>query len=124
MGILAAANGTPNLNGIVTLGLPKTAVLGWNWKDMFAAAARLQPDEPFFAIEPLLQKTPVPVWMIYGTADEYTNAATTDRLFAAANEPKQIVKVAGANHRFDARTTELNQALQNGLAWVRTAKSR
>ncbi len=124
MGILAAAAGSPNLTGIVTLGLPKTAVLSWNWKDMFAAAAHLQVPEPFFEVEPLLQETAVPVWMIYGTADEYTSMATTNRLYDAANEPKRLVKVPGANHRFDAHTAQLNQALQEGLTWVRAARSR
>jgi type IV secretory pathway VirJ component len=120
MGVLAAAeDSSPSLNGVITLGLPRTAVLGWNWRDMLAAAARMEPNEPFIETEPLLRKTTeTPIWMIYGSADEYTNMAATDRLFAAANEPKHIVKVPGANHRFDSRTAELNRALQEGLAWI------
>jgi dienelactone hydrolase len=122
MGILAAVASNPDLEGVVTLGLPDRAVLGWNWRDMLAAAARLNPNEPYFEIEPLLRRTPgTPLWMIYGSADEYTNPASTKRLFAAANEPKHIVQVPGANHRFDSRTEELYQALRDGLLWVKQA---
>jgi len=126
MGVLAATSSTnPGLRGVVTLGLPESAVLGWNWKDMLTAAAHLQPNEPYFEVDPLLRKTKTtPVWMIYGTADEYTNVATTDRLFAATNAPKHIVKVPGANHRFDSRRTELYQALQDGLLWVDSARQQ
>ncbi len=126
MGVLAAAvNTNPVLRGVLTLGLPDSAVLGWNWKDMLAAAAHLQPNEPYVEMEPLLRKTKTtPLWMIYGTADEYTNMAVTDRLFAAANSPKHMVKVPGANHRFDSRRTELYQALQDGLLWVDSARQQ
>ncbi|MEO8100631.1 MAG: AcvB/VirJ family lysyl-phosphatidylglycerol hydrolase [Acidobacteriota bacterium] len=120
MAILAAANApVPELSGIVTMGLPTSAVLAWNWKDMFASAAHIEPDEPHFAIQPLLAKlSGTPLWMVHGSEDEYTSVATADLMFQAAQAPKRLIKVTGANHRFDTRRTELFQALQDGFLWV------
>jgi len=120
MAVLAVAAASPDLvRGVVTLGLPETAVLGWNWKDTIASAAHIEPDEPHFAVEPFLKKlSGTPLWMIHGTADEYTSRTIAYRMFQSAQQPKRLVTVPGANHRFDLRRVELFQALEEGFLWM------
>lgn len=107
------------ISGVITLGLPETAVLGWDWKASLAVIARREPDQPKFLVEPLLgARSSTPLWMIHGTDDEYTTTTVSQRLFQTASEPKRLYEIPGANHRFDAHREELNQALKTGLAWV------
>ena len=40
--------GSP-ISGLVTVGLPASAVLGWDWKATLAIIARREPDQPTFA---------------------------------------------------------------------------
>lgn len=119
---IAAASGTHSkeaIQGIVTLGLPESAVLGWDWKATVAVLARREPDQPAFRLKPLLAGVaPVPVWMIHGSADEYTAAETARGLFASASEPKRMTEIPGANHRFDGRRDELFRSLKGGLEWI------
>ena len=108
-----------DIRGVITLGLPETAFLGWDWKASLAIIARREPDQPKFLIEPLLSnRSATPLWMIHGTDDEYTTTALSQRMFQSAQEPKRFYEIPGANHRFDAHREELNQALKKGLAWV------
>ncbi len=105
--------------GVVTLGLPETGVLGWDWKATLAVVAHRVPDQPAFAVKPLLPSaSPVPVWMIHGTGDEYTTSEVARELFRATAEPKQMEEIAGANHRFDGHQDELYRSLGKGLAWI------
>lgn len=120
MALLAAqgATGTP-IDGVIALGLPESAVLGWQWKDRLAVLARREPDEPHFSVRPLLGSLPrTPLVMIHGAEDEFTRLETARSLFALAREPKRMVEIRGANHRFDGRRDELFRALQEGLAWI------
>ena len=126
MGVLAlsSSEGRQAFRGLVTIGLPESAVLGWSWKDTLAVVAHREPDEPHFATAPLLGSiSPAPLWMIHASGDEYTGAATARRLFAAAREPKQYREVDGGNHRFDGRREEFLKNLREGLEWV-SAQSR
>jgi len=126
MGVLAIASdgGKYLFQGLITLGMPESAVLGWKWKDTLAVLARREPDEPHFAIDPLLPAiSPLPLWMIHATGDEYTRPEIARRLFASAKEPKRIQIIEGGNHRFDGRREEFFQSLKEGLAWV-TGRSR
>jgi fermentation-respiration switch protein FrsA (DUF1100 family) len=123
MAVLAAQNwAEASINGVITLGLPETAVLAWNWTDTIASLVRRDPGQPAFGMSALLPTVaPVPLWMIHGAADEYTSPATAERLYRAAVEPKRLVSIPHANHRFDGARGELFQAVQEGLEWVRGA---
>jgi fermentation-respiration switch protein FrsA (DUF1100 family) len=110
------------LDGVLALGLPESAVLGWSWKDTLAVVARREPDEPRFSVKPLLPAvSPTPLCMIHASQDEYTTAAMTRSLYILANQPKRLVEIEGGNHRFDGKRAELFQALREGLEWVRIA---
>lgn len=119
---VAAASGAQArgpVHGVVTLGLPESAVLGWDWKATIAVIARREPDQPSFAVKPLLPGVaPTPLWMIHGARDEYTTTEVARSLFNLASEPKRIEEISGANHRFDGRQDELYSSLKKGLAWI------
>ena len=105
--------------GVLTLGLPETAVLGWNWRATLAMLTGKAPNEPTFAVRPLLDGgSGVPVWMIYGSADEYTPPARARALYQAAHAPKQFQQIEGANHRFDGHLPELYRSIKEGLSWI------
>jgi pimeloyl-ACP methyl ester carboxylesterase len=123
MAVLAAQQwaGVP-VNGVITLGLPEAAVLAWNWTGTIASLVRRDPGQPAFGMTALLPNVaPAPLWMIHGDADEYTTPATAERLYRAAAEPKRLISIRRANHRFDGARGELFHALQQGLEWVRVA---
>jgi pimeloyl-ACP methyl ester carboxylesterase len=108
-----------SVRGVVTLGLPEHGVLGWDWKATVASLAGREPDQPTFAVKPLLQNAAhTRIWMIHGLDDEYTSAQICRELFQAASGPRQLHEVAGANHRFDGHIEELNRWLQEGLQWA------
>ncbi|MBS1828660.1 MAG: hypothetical protein JST93_25365 [Acidobacteria bacterium] len=119
---VAAAAGlgarTP-IHGVITLGLPESGVLGWDWKATLAVVAHREPDQPAFPVKPLLSASSlVPVWLIHGSEDEYTALTAARALFHSAREPKHMEEITGANHRFEGHQSELYQSLQRGLAWI------
>jgi type IV secretory pathway VirJ component len=121
MAVLAASRSPSQalIRGVLTLGLPRSAVLGWDWKATVATVARREPDQPAFSVKPLLANmSPTPICMIYGSQDEYTNPENARDLFEAASEPKRLQQVTGANHRFDGHQDELYRLLKQGLEWI------
>lgn len=119
---VAAVSGSQTrgqIHGVLTLGLPEWAVLGWDWKATLAILARREPDQPTFRVKPLLGSiAPAPIWMIHGSEDEYTTSEAGRALFLAASEPRRLVEIAGANHGFDGHKDELYRCLKEGLAWI------
>ena len=121
MAVVAAAGAkdASAIKGVLTLGLPESAVLGWDWKATVAILARRTPGQPAFAVTPLLRSVaPKPLWMIHGSQDEYTTATKARELFLAAAEPKRLCEIAGANHRFDGHREELYRSIKEGLEWI------
>jgi alpha-beta hydrolase superfamily lysophospholipase len=107
------------IQGVITLALPESAVLGWDWKATLAIIARHEPDQPVFSVKPLLRGiAPTPVWMIHGSEDEYTSLEAERVLFEAVSEPKRFDAIAGANHRFDGHQDQLYRSLKAGLEWI------
>lgn len=122
MAALAAQDRAAVLDGVLTMGLPESAVLGWNWKDTLSVMARREPDQPHFLLRTILPGiSPTPLWMIHGSQDAYTSPEIARGLYALAREPKRLVEIEGGNHRFDGKREELFRAIHEGLTWVRTA---
>jgi pimeloyl-ACP methyl ester carboxylesterase len=122
MAVLAAHDRAADFDGVLTLGLPESAVLGWSWRDTLAVVAGRASDQPRFSVRPLLPAiSQIPLWMIHGSQDEYTDLETASELHALANEPKRLIVINGANHRFDGRREELFRAIHEGLDWVRNS---
>jgi pimeloyl-ACP methyl ester carboxylesterase len=121
MAVAAVSGGQARspIHGVITLGLPESAVLGWDWKATLAIVARRDPDQPTFPVKPLLGNiAPTPIWMIHGSEDEYTTPETARELFQAVSAPKQLREIGGANHRFDGHQDELFRSLKEGLEWI------
>jgi fermentation-respiration switch protein FrsA (DUF1100 family) len=81
------------------------------------------PAEPSF--EPRLfigGVSPVPVWMIQSTTDEYVTEADFRTLERAARPPKRLVLVDAGNHRFTDRLPVLRQGVLEGLVWMQNPR--
>jgi fermentation-respiration switch protein FrsA (DUF1100 family) len=65
--------------------------------------------------------SPVPLYMIQSTKDEYVSREEWEHLFAASREPKKQAFIDASNHRFTDKRPELSAAYAAGLAWIAQA---
>ncbi len=108
------------LTGVLTMGLPPTAELAWRWTDATTWITKKDANEPSF--EPRLfigGISPVPLWMIQSTSDEYVKEADYRLFEREARAPSRLVLIDAANHRFTDRLPLLHQQVLAGLAWFR-----
>jgi len=103
-----------------TAGLPyPTAELAWRWSDSLSWVTKRDAAEPSFAPhEVIASVSPVPLYMIQSTKDEYVSPSDYERFRATAKEPKQLVLIEASNHRFTDKRKELSAAFTQGLAWI------
>ncbi|MGE5361808.1 MAG: alpha/beta hydrolase family protein [Bacteroidales bacterium] len=107
------------IHGVLTMGLPPTAELGWRWSDFTSWLTKKDPDEPMFAPREFVPHVaPLPLCLIHSTKDEYVTAADIKVFDAAAREPKKLVLIDASNHRFTDRKPELKQQLMTCLMWI------
>ena len=112
------------IDGVITMGLPPTAELAWRWTDMGAWITKRDADEPSFApVDVIATVSPVPLYLIQSSKDEYVPKAAYERLNATAREPKKLVLIEASNHRFTDKRAELRAAYSAGLAWVTQRQS-
>jgi dienelactone hydrolase len=105
--------------GLITLGLPEENVLGWRLVDYLSWITKKTPDEPSFrSIEYMGRVTPLPLWMLQSTKDEYVPLDKGRQLFGAAAEPKKFSAIEAQNHRFDGNRKELFRLIEEGLRWL------
>lgn len=122
---LAVLAGADNANrawvtGVLTMGLPPSAELAWRWTDITSWITKRDADEPSF--EPRLfigHVSPVPLWMIQSTKDEYVKEADFRLFEQQARPPKRLVLIDASNHRFTDRLAQLRQQVLAGLEWIR-----
>ncbi len=108
------------LAGVLTIGLPPTAELAWRWTDATTWLTKRDANEPSF--EPRLfigHISPVPLWMIQSTNDEYVKEADFRLFEREAGPPNRLVLIDADNHRFTNRLPLLRQQVLAGLAWFR-----
>jgi type IV secretory pathway VirJ component len=120
---LAVAAGTaPNhdfVSGVLTMGLPARAELAWRWSDFSSWITKKDADEPSFEPASVIAAvSPKPIWMIQSTKDEYVPEADYRHFETTAGDPKRLVLVPAANHRFTDRIPELKTQVLTGLAWI------
>jgi pimeloyl-ACP methyl ester carboxylesterase len=90
------------------MGLPATAALAWRWSDFTTWITKKDADEPSFAAKEFVAGiSPLPLWMIQSTKDEYVPEQHYRELEAAARAPKTLVLIDASNHRFTDRIREL-----------------
>ena len=107
------------INGVITMGLPPTAELGWRWTDVGSWISKRDADEPSFAAKDVIATvSPVPLCMIQSTKDEYVPQIEWERLLATAREPKKQILIDASNHRFTDKRPELSVAYAAGLRWI------
>jgi len=107
------------VDGVITMGIPPTAELAWRWTDMGAWITKRDAAEPSFApADVIANVSPVPLYMIQSSKDEYVPKAEYERLNATAREPKKLVLIDASNHRFTDRRPELRAAYTAGLVWI------
>jgi predicted alpha/beta-hydrolase family hydrolase len=126
LAVLAATNATTKakLAGVVALGLPDKAELGWRFRDSIIYVTKGVPNEPLFSTAELIGGvSPLPLVAIHSTKDEFVSVDDVKRVMGRAGEPKQLWFIEAADHRFSGREQDLNQRLAEAVAWI-TARRR
>lgn len=121
LAVAAAADARSHdwIAGVITMGLPATAELAWRWKDALTWITRKDADEPSFRPDEIIAHvSPLPLLMIQSTRDEYVPEADYRRFDAVAREPKRLVLIDAANHRFTDKLPQLHEAVADGLTWI------
>jgi len=121
LGLAAAADGANQkiFEGLLAIGTPEENILAWHWKDIGAALAKTEPHEPTFKSADFMARvSPLPLFMIASTSNEYVSQEMTSELFAAAREPKNLVTVAARDHKYSGNTDGFFGALQEGMSWI------
>jgi type IV secretory pathway VirJ component len=107
------------IRGVITMGLPPTCELAWRWSDFTSWITKKDSGEPSFAAKEFLRAiSPIPIWMIQSTHDEYVTEHDYRELEAAAGSPKKLALIDASNHRFTDKIAELRQQYLAGLAWI------
>src|SRR5581483_4622556 len=106
-------------SGVIAVGLTERSILALRWRDLFSQAVKRDPNEPSLDTANYVGKvSPLPLYVIASTHDEYVSPEASRRLFAQARQPKQLVMIDAGNHRYDGAHDRLFQALQEGLQWI------
>lgn len=108
------------LNGVMTMGLPPTAELGWRWSDFTSWITKKDSDEPMFMPKEFVPAiAPTPLCMLQSQKDEYVTEADYRLFERVARDPKKLVLIDASNHRFTDRRKELQEGVLGCLAWMR-----
>ncbi len=121
LAVLAASSARNHewINGVITMGLPPTAELGWRWSDFTSWVTKKDPDEPMFAPKEFLpQVSPIPLCLIHSTKDEYVTEADYRLFERVAQQPKKFVLINASNHRFTDQKDELKRQVMGCLSWI------
>jgi len=111
------------IDGLVTMGVPRTAELAWKWTDFTTWITKKDANEPSFSpFDYVGRVAPVPLVMLQSRTDEYVPAADYERCQANAREPKKLVLIDASNHRFTDRRDELRREYLSALGWVQSIK--
>jgi len=115
----SAASNHEWAHGVMTMGLPPTAELGWRWTDFTSWITKKDTDEPMFAPKDFVPGvSPLPLCMIQSTTDEYVAEADYRLFERVARDPKKLVLINASNHRFTDRRPELQREVVACLAWM------
>lgn len=116
---VASSEGRRYIQGVITMGLGDSNVLGWSWLDDLTYVTKTDPREPTFSALSYMEKvSPLPLVMIQSSKDEYVPLDEAKRLFGRAREPKRFVLIEALNHRFDGNLDEFYHQLLGALHWV------
>ena len=122
LAILAATSDATKskVAGVVGLGLPDHAELGWRFRDSIIYITKGVPREPLFSTAGVIGKvSPLPVVAIHSTKDEFVPVDEVKRVMSHAVQPKQLWLIEADDHRFSGKEQDLNQKLLDAIAWVK-----
>lgn len=125
LAVLAATSATVKSQalGVVGLGLPDQAELGWRFRDSIIYVTKSVPNEPLFSTADVVAKlAPLPIVAIHSTNDEFVPLAEIRRVMERAEEPKQLWLIEAQNHRFAGNEPELDRKLLEAIAWFETLR--
>ncbi len=119
MAAVAGARDRAVFAGLIGIGATEYNILAWRWSDITAQLTKTLPHEPTFKSADLIAKvSPLPLFQIASTGDEYVTIEATRQLFAAAGEPKRLVIIESRDHKFSDNTKKFSDALKEGLNWI------
>ncbi len=125
LAVLAATNdiSKAKVAGVIALGLPGKAELGWRFRDSMIYVTKGVPKEPLFSTAEVIDKVaPLPVVAIHSTKDEFVSVGDVTRVMSRALEPKRLWLIEADDHRFSGREQELNQKLMDATAWIKSQR--
>jgi pimeloyl-ACP methyl ester carboxylesterase len=121
LGLAAAAEAANQtiFTGFVAIGTTEYNILAWRWTDLGAEITKKLPHEPTFKSAELMAKvSPLPLFVIASTSDEYIRPDATCALFSAARQPKRLVMIDARDHKYSGNTEGFFRALREGLNWI------
>jgi len=127
LGLAATANAANQtiFDGLVAIGTPEYNILAWHWTDIGAEITKKLPHEPTFKSGDLIAKvSPLPLFVIASTSNEYITPEATRALFSAARQPKRLVMVDARDHKYSGNTDRFFCALREGLDWIQKQQHR
>ncbi len=109
--------------GVIGLGLPDKAELGWRFRDSIIYITKGVPDEPTFSTAEIVdQVAPLPLVAIHSTRDEFVPVEEIQRVMSRAREPKQLWILPASNHRFSDSQPGLQQKLLDAIEWMKAQR--
>ncbi len=112
------------VGGVIAIGMPDKAELGWRWRDALIYVTHGVPNEPTFSTAAVIERvSPIPVAAIHSTHDEFVPLDTINAVMARAKEPKRLWTIDAADHRFSDKTAEFDARLIEAVAWI-TARGK
>jgi dienelactone hydrolase len=121
LGLAATANAANKtiFGGLAAIGTPEYNILAWHWTDVGAEVTRKLPHEPTFKSADFMAKvSPLPLFVIASTSNQYITPEATRALFSAAREPKRLVVINARDHKYSGNTEGFFRALREGLNWI------
>jgi pimeloyl-ACP methyl ester carboxylesterase len=106
-------------DGLIAIGTPEDNILAWRWTDVGAWITKRSPHEPTFKSAEFMPKvSPLPLFVIASTSNEYVTLEGTRKLFSAARQPKRLVVVSARDHKYSGNTEGFFNVLREGLGWI------
>jgi dienelactone hydrolase len=105
--------------GLAAIGTPEYNILAWHWSDIGAELTKKLPHGPTFkSSEFVTRVSPLPLFVIASTSDEYVTPEVTRALFSAARQPKRLAMIDARDHKYSGNTEGFFRALREGLNWI------
>jgi pimeloyl-ACP methyl ester carboxylesterase len=121
LGLAAAADSSNQqvFEGLVAIGMTEYNILALRWSDFGALVIKRLPNEPTFKSSDFVAKvSPLPLALIASRRDAYVSPEATQKLFAAARDPKRLVFIDADDHKFAGHTGEFFRTLNESLNWL------